>query len=121
MPEKTLYTIIVPAAHVGLARSLAQALAGEAGAGMWVRGLCPTDATDETPTAYISSGDIDDAFGVLMSDPQAIYEQAQAAGVDVPLEQIEALVAGSVIARLGEPLAVMADAGLRFCAQPTEG
>lgn len=90
-----LRTMIVPATLAPLARSLAVGLAGEPAAGMWTTGLSPTGA--EPATHYVSSGAIEDTFAGIIVDANAMYQATQAAGVDVPLETLEALVENSVI------------------------
>ena len=64
-------TMIVPAAHVDMARALAEGISGPAGAGMWTTGLS-ADGT-EPATHYISAGLIEDSFADLL--PLTSYDE----------------------------------------------
>jgi len=111
----TFRTLIVPDAHVALARQLAATLAGTAGDGMWT---APLSATGSAPaTHWISTGWIEESFAELMplSDwrqdeqgawyeydgsngaPWAVVALAAEAGVVVALAEVEALFAASDI------------------------
>lgn len=87
-------TIIVPAAYAPLARSLAEGVApGDSGKGMWATEL-EAKASPGTITHYISSGGIKPEFAALLEDAQGIYD---AAGGQVPLATIQALLAAATI------------------------
>lgn len=103
------YTMIVAAPYVGLAQGLSSSMAGAAGDGMWTTGL---SATGKAPaTHYISNGLIYEEFGALLGDAQATYD---AAGGSVPLADIQALYANSIIVSEGDPFTVMNDNGLQL-------
>ena len=102
-------TMIVPAEHAPLARSLAAHLAGPPGDGMWVVGL--SEDGSEPATHYVSSGPVGAEFGPMLTDAEALWGAVQAAtqtGMEVPqgtgltLNDCEALVAGSVVVDLAD-------------------
>ena len=64
-------TMIVPAAHVDMARALAEGISGPAGAGMWTTGLSADGA--EPATHFISAGLIEDSFADLL--PLTSYDE----------------------------------------------
>lgn len=66
-------TIIVTAANAPLARALAAALSA-GGAGMFESALPPEAAN---PTHFISSGQIDSAFDIVLNDANALFQAAQ--------------------------------------------
>lgn len=79
-------TMILPAEHAPLARSLAAHLAGPPGDGMWVVGLSE-DGT-EPATHYVSSGPVGAEFGPLLTDSDALWGAVQAAtagGMESPM------------------------------------
>lgn len=116
--------MIVPDAHVALARVVAASVAGPAGAGMWGTGL---SADGSAPaTHWISTGLVDQSFAALMpltthdeagvattqpGDTAAIVQLAAAAGLAVALADMEALLAASLITQY-EPFDAMARDGL---------
>lgn len=65
-------TIIVTAANAQLARALAAALSA-GGVGMFESALPPEYAN---PTHYISSGQIDSAFDIVLKDANALFQAA---------------------------------------------
>lgn len=65
------------------------------------------------PTHWISAGLMWPEFADMLSDPAAIFE---AAGGQVPLSTIEAMLAASVIRQDANPHAVLAEMGLRIVA-----
>lgn len=88
-------TLIVPSTLVDLARSLASALAGPPGAGMWTTGLSASGTGE--PTHYVSSGMIEDTFVGLLTNATALNALVQEAGLGeiFSTESIEMLVAQS--------------------------
>lgn len=106
--------IIVPAAIQVTCQSLCETLAeGDAGANMFLRGLCPTGEAESTH--YISSGPIEDAFADVLplttasatyspegevtttvstrpADVAAIAALIDQTGMSMPTEQIAALL-----------------------------
>lgn len=66
-------TIIVTAANAPLARTLAAALSS-GGVGMFESALPPESAS---PTHFISSGQIDAAFDIVLKDANALFQAAQ--------------------------------------------
>lgn len=88
-------TMIIPAPLVELARNLAVGLAGEPASGMWETGLSPTG--EEPATHYVSSGMIEDTFAEMIVDAEAMHAATVAAGVEVPLEHLQALVTTSTV------------------------
>lgn len=102
-------TMIVPAEHAPLARSLAAHLAGPPGDGMWVVGLSADG--QEPATHYVSSGPVGAEFAPMLTDAAALHTAVTAAtdtGMEVPqgtgltLADCEALVAGSVVVDLAD-------------------
>jgi hypothetical protein len=85
--------MVVSAAHVALARSLAEGIApGGSGAGMWVTAL--STSGNAPATHYISNGHIKPEFAALLGDAQATY---QAAGGQVSLASLQAMYAAATI------------------------
>ena len=123
-------TLIVPAEHVELARSIAAAF-GPGGAGMWTT---PLSADGKEPaTHYISSGYIPAEFvslapcttykadetGAWIVDshfpgsPETVAQYGKELGFEVPLQAIQAVFAAAD-ASDQEPFAAMARAGLKI-------
>jgi hypothetical protein len=101
----------VAAEHAPLARSLTEALAGEAGRGMFTFALSPSGAAPATH--YLTEGWIEPQFAALMVDPAALAAACEAAGAGVTRAQIDALLAAAVIAESdGNPLARASEQGL---------
>lgn len=86
-------TMILPAALVPLAQSLAEGLAGPAGVGMWTTGL--SAGGSEPATHYVSTGMIEDQFVAALTDADVLYAACNAASAGVTLEQCRALVDGA--------------------------
>jgi hypothetical protein len=123
-------TLIIPAEHVELARSIAAAF-GPGGVGMWTTGLSADGK--EPATHYISSGYIPAEFvslapcttykengkGETVVDshfagrPETVAQYAAERGATVPLQAIQAVFAASD-ASDQEPFAAMARAGLKI-------
>lgn len=112
--------MVVPAAQVALARSLSEALAGEAGRGMF---SCPLSADGSSPPShYLTEGWIEPQFADLMESPDALFAACQSAGVIVTREQVDALLAASVVAESeGNPIAQAAALGLKVIQQDEQG
>lgn len=107
-----LRTIIIPAAHVELARSLALALSPVGGRDMFVVELAPPFTPDPGKTQvensrarraynppathYISSGPIDAQFDALLRNAAMLHGAAPLAD----LETIQALVAAADVTNL---------------------
>jgi hypothetical protein len=107
--------MIVPAAHVALARSLAAGLAGPAGQGMWTTGLSATGAAPATH--FISAGQIAYEFAYLMTSAEALYGAAMEAGLEVEFDAIEAMLAASLIREDADPHAVIDELGLKIVSE----
>lgn len=122
--------MIVPTAHVTLARQLAETLAGSAGQGMWTTPLSPTGA--EPPTHWISTGLIGSDFASLLpcdtwvqtddgwedilhinGQPETIVYLAVEAGLTVSLAEVEALLSAADVTEQEWPVA-RARLGLRM-------
>lgn len=97
--------MIVPAAQVALARELVELLGGEAAERMFTTGLSATG--DEPFTHYISSGMIDEVFGVVLSDPTILSQQCTGVGRAVTLLEATALLTACDITN-EEPFAALA-------------
>lgn len=102
-------TVIVPAEHAPLARSLAAHLAGPPAEGMWVVGL--SEDGSEPATHYVSSGAVAAEFGPMLTDAAALHAAVTAAtdtGMQVPqgtgltLADCEALVESSEVVDLAD-------------------
>lgn len=116
-------TLIVPADKQAFAQTLCEALAGEAGAGMFLMGL---SATGELPAShFISAGMIEDTFAYLLpltsfdaegtpatapGQPETIVTLADGA---VTLEQVNALLAAVDVTEQ-EAFVAMARLGLQM-------
>jgi hypothetical protein len=125
-------TLIVPAEHVELARSIAAAF-GPGGVGMWTTGLSADGK--EPATHYISSGYIPAEFVSLApcttykvdekgetvvdshfaGSPETVAQYGKQLGLEVPLKAIQA-VFDAADASDQEPFAAMARAGLKIVA-----
>jgi hypothetical protein len=108
----THVTIIVPHAHVSLARQLAAA-AADSGVGMFLTGLSASGA--EPATHWISSGLIQQEFADLLKDPQAVADLAQG---QVPLSAVQAMLTASVIREGENPHDVISECGLALIGEP---
>ena len=93
--------LIVPTAHVDLARRITEALAPVGGVGMWVSGV----SHDGNPPRelWFSTGFIDPAFAALLplngqgGYPELIVQMCADAGLEVNLADVEALLSASDI------------------------
>lgn len=91
--------LIIEAAHRDLARSIAETLAPTGGQGMWVTGLSPDGQPPQTH--WFSMGFIDPEFAALLplngqgGQPALIVSLCAEAGLDIHLEDVEALLAGA--------------------------
>lgn len=75
-------TLIIPAENAPLARTLATALAGPPGEGMWLVGL---SADGNAPaTHYISSGPVGAEFETVLTNADMLWGAIVAAGMDNP-------------------------------------
>lgn len=116
-------TLIVPTAHVALARQLAETLAGPAGQDMWT---VPLSADGSEPaTHWESTGWIGEDFALLLplwayeqaddgtwtghevspGQPAMIVALAAEAGLEVSLEDVEALLAAADVSEQEWPVA----------------
>lgn len=100
-------TIILPAKHAPLARSLAAHLAGPPGDGMWVVGLSEDAAAPATH--FVSSGAIGAEFDGVLTDTDVLWGAVQASlgtGLKsvqgVTREDCATLVAAAVVVDLDE-------------------
>ena len=105
----TFRTMIVPAAHTPLARALSEGLAGNAGARMFTTELASTDAGPATH--YISTGQIQEEFALMMADANLVFAACQAAGSPATLAQVQAMLAASDVSE-DEPFAAMTRLGM---------
>lgn len=113
MTDWTHRTMVVPAAYVALARSLAASIGvGDSGKGMWTTPLSATGTG--TPTHYISAGLIWPEFAAMLADPQSIVTASQGA---VTLATVQAMLAASVIRADANPHAVLAELGLKIISE----
>ena len=134
----TFKTLIVPDAHVDLARQLCALEAG--GAGMFTTplsadgkepathyissGFCPPLITQYTPTQVWEWQPEDDSWGLvdeIPGNPVAVYDASQAADPPVPctLADIEALFTDSDITQQ-EPFVAMGRMGLQIVQPPVD-
>lgn len=106
-------TLIVEAAHVELARTLAAA-AADSGLGMFTTPLSATGA--EPATHYISAGLIQQEFAYLLTSAEALYGAATTEfGLsDVDYAAVEAMLAASVIRADENPHEVLRELGLKL-------
>jgi hypothetical protein len=126
-------TLILPASVTPLAQRIASTLS-PAGAGMWTTPLSPTGATPATH--FISTGQISPDFAHMVpcqtyaqdeegawvetssepGDPQAVTDACNAAGLEVTLEQVEAVFAVADVTEQ-EPFTAMARMGLQIASE----
>jgi hypothetical protein len=126
-------TLILPASVTTLAQQIAATLS-PAGSGMWTTPLSPTGATPATH--YISTGQISAEFSHMVpcqtweqdeegawvetssepGDPQAVTDACNAAGLEVTLEQVEAVFAVADVTEQ-EPFTAMARMGLNLVSE----
>jgi hypothetical protein len=127
-------TLILTAEVTPLAQQIAATLS-PAGQNMWTTGL---SATGETPaTHYISTGYIGPEFAHMVplqvweqdetgywqlirtepGDPEAVTAACNAAGLEVTLEQVDAVYAGADVTDQ-EPFTAMARMGLQIVQEP---
>lgn len=93
--------LIVPTAHVALARRITETLAPVGGFGMWVSGV----SHDGNPPReyWFSTGFIDPDFAALLplngegGHPEMILQMCEAAGLTVDLAEVEALLSAADI------------------------
>ena len=122
--------MIVPTEHVGLARALCAALAGDGGSGMFTTAL---SATGQDPaTHYISSGLIEQSFADLLplielpadadpvihpGQPDLIIQMATTQGMGVTFDEVLALLAAVDVTEQ-PPTDALDRLGLRLSAEP---
>jgi len=123
-------TMIIPAAQVALARTIAVTLDPAHNANMWITPLSPTG--QESATHYISSGQIPEAFAAMVpcvfwtwqddawvetdaypGDPITVYEACSAAGMTVTQDEIDDLFAAADVSEQ-EPFVAMGRMGLQM-------
>lgn len=109
-------SMIVPAAHVALARELCARLPpGDSGSGMFLTGLSATGTG--TPTHWVSAGLIQSEFADLMTSAATTFAMAQAAGIATTQAAVSSLLADSDITP-DEPFAALARLGLLIVQEP---
>lgn len=100
--------MIVPAHRQAFAQMLCEALAGPAGAGMFVVGLSPGGMAPATH--YISIGPVEVEFAALLDDAALLAQACASAGLSITLDECRALLddadvsadeSGPALARLG--------------------
>lgn len=101
--------MIVAAAFAPLARALSEGLAGDSGARMFITELAPTEAGPATH--YISTGQIQEEFALMMADANLVFAACQEAGSPVTLAQVQAMLASSDVSE-DEPFSAMDRLGL---------
>lgn len=72
--------LILPASQQAFAQELCEALAGEAGKGMFTMGVSADGA--EPVTHFISAGMVEDTFAGALSDPAYLYGACQQGAQD---------------------------------------
>jgi hypothetical protein len=125
--------MILPASVTPLAQQI-EATLSPAGSGMWTTPLSPTGATPATH--YISTGQISPDFAHMVpcqtweqdeegawqlvstepGDPQAVTDACNALGMEVTLEQVEAVFAVADVTKQ-EPFPAMARLGLNLVSE----
>lgn len=130
-------TLILPAEVTPLAQEIAATLS-PAGAGMWTTGISPTGTAPATH--YISSGLIGPDFAFMVplqvweideagqwqlvstepGNPDAVTAACNAAGLEVTLEQVEAIFAVADVTEQ-EPFTAMGRLGLSIIQEAADG
>lgn len=103
--------MVVPAAHVATARTIASTLAGPSGSGMWITALNSTGTG--AATHYISSGKIEDLFAYLLTDASILLQACQDAGLSYTLPQLSALLTASDVSE-EDPFTALSRLNLRI-------
>ena len=123
-------TMILPAAHVTLARQICATLAPSGGSAMFNVGLSPTGAAPATH--YVSTGHLDEPFANLMplvswyeldgewhshevspGAPEVVVALCAEAGLEVALADVEALFAAADVTTQ-EPFTAFGRLGLQL-------
>lgn len=127
-------TLILDAEVTPLAQQIAATLS-PAGSGMWTTGLSPSGTAPATH--YISTGYIGPEFAHMVplqvweqdetghwqlistepGDPEAVTAACNAAGLEVTLEQVDAVYSGADVTEQ-EPFTAMARMGLQIVQEP---
>jgi hypothetical protein len=106
----TFRTMIVPTAHVALARALGAGLS-PGGVGMFATGLNATGTG--APTHFVSTGLIGDRFAECIASGETLHAACTEAGASVTRAQADALVAACDVSD-EEPFAAFDRLGLRL-------
>lgn len=101
--------MIVPAALRDTCAALCYQLAGQGGTGMFTTPLAPVGETEATH--YISVGLIEDTFGYLLANPEALEQACQQAGLPVTLAELQYILSQCDVSE-DQPEAAMARLGL---------
>ena len=111
-------TIIVTADAAPTARMLCEMLAGAGGSGMFQTALSADGS--EPATHYVSSGQIEQQFADLLdSGAENIHAVVTAAGIEIPLEAVQQIMACTDIS--DDPAEVAFErAGLQIVAEEVE-
>ena len=100
MTTDVFRTMIVPSAHVTLARQIAETIAPVAGAGMWQSPLSPDG--QEPATHYVSTGYIGPEWEVLM--PLQTWEEIDGVWTQTDAEPGDAAQLFGVLQQLGSDI-----------------
>jgi hypothetical protein len=109
----TFRTMIVPAAHVDLARALGAGLS-PGGAGMFTTGLSASGS--EPATHFVSTGMIGERFAECIASGETLHVACTETGAAVTRAQCDALVTQSDVTE-EEPFAAFARLGLVILGQ----
>lgn len=112
-------TMICPATHAAMARTICATLApGGSGAGMFTT---PLSALGTLPaTHYVSAGLIWPEFAALMEDAPALHAACQQAGLPYTLLQLQTLLAACTVKKptgSPNPLGEIVAAGLKIISE----
>lgn len=119
MSTWTHRTMVVPATHVAMARTICETLApGGSGGGMFTT---PCSALGILPaTHYVSAGLIWQQFADLLENPAALHAACQQAGLPYTLLQLQTLLSMSIVKKPADkpdPLADLVVAGLKIISE----
>lgn len=103
-------TLIVPDSLVQQARTLCEALAGDAGSNMFPRRLADTNGA----TWWLSSGAVGEDMAALLDDPAEMHTACEAAGLDMTLEQCQQILGACVIVQRIDVPELLAELGMAF-------
>lgn len=104
-------TMVISDAVAPLCRQLAESVAHDAGANMWIT---PLSANGQEPaTHWISAGMIDGDFADMIASPESL-----SVGAGIPINEAAAILSQCDVSE-EDPMLVMSRLGLTMCSSET--